>query len=313
MLGDSARKILTAAYEAYEPTFLRWAARRSAKDFLEHKEIGLSLFSAFEEVGPGGELKHGDFAELKSTYQLRTYGRRFGLTRQMFINDDLGGFTQVLSGMAILAAININTRGYAVLVSNSGVGPLMAEDSCYLFSLAAGRVAGSGANTATGAAASGLNMAGLTTARKLLRNQRGILNPEGEAVAMNLTPAYMLVPSSLEVTALQWVRSEQLNLSQTQTTTTLEQGTRNPHQGLSDVIVEALLDAATNGMTAWYLMADGRRPGAATLGVVFLNGVETPIIERVPQQSALSLEWEAFHDMGIATLGHRGAVRMVGA
>jgi hypothetical protein len=313
MLGDSARKILLATWEAYQPTFLRWAARRSAKDFLEHKEIALSMFSSFEEVGPGGELKFGDFAELKTGFQVKTYGRKFGITRQMFINDDLGGFTRMLSGWGVNAGRNINRRGYAALVSNSGVGPLMAEDSCYLFSLAAGRLAGSGANTATGADASGLNMTGLTTARKLLRNQKGIPNPEGESEALNLTARYLLVPSSLETEAFRYMNSQQLLLSQTQTTTTMERGSTNPHAGLAEVIPEALLDAATNGTTAWYLMADGNIPGAATLGVAFLNGVETPIIEPVPQMSALSREWEIFHDMAIATLGHRGAVRMVGA
>ena len=71
--------------------------------------------------------------EGRETYQIASYTRRFGISRQAIVNDDLGAFDQVPELIARAAARIPAKLFWDLLVSAAGVGPTMAEDGKALF------------------------------------------------------------------------------------------------------------------------------------------------------------------------------------
>jgi len=302
ILGTSAHRTMRAAYDEYPSTFLQWAGSKEVENFKIHNEIRLGEFSGLTEVGNAGELDHATLAESKEQYQAKTHGIRFALTRKMWINDDLGAFLEIPTKLARTSKRDIDSKGYALLVSNSGVGPDMLEDTKKLFSTT--HVT---ANYFTGTPASDLSDAGLATAKKLLRK----IEDEGGNV-LNIVPKFLIVPPELEHSALGYVQSNELMIAKAGTTDAEKiMPTRNVHQGTLTVIVAPELSGATNGTTAWYLGADPRL--WPTVVAVYLRGNRTPVLERKDPVDVLGIGWWFYHDIGVAAINWRGMVRAKGA
>lgn len=309
ILSDSANKILAKAYVERPGTFRRWAGRRSVKDFKTTKDIGMSSFSSLVELGAGGELKHGTMGDKYESYQAKTYGRRFAVTRDDIINDDLNIIMQAPQRMAATVARLIDDLGYAKLVENSGVGPAMSEDSYYLFD-ASNR--GCGANYYAHATASSLDDTGMAKARLLLGSILGYPSDDEEDVYLNLTPRFLLVPNALVDAADRIINSRERMVAKAGTTdATTYAFTQNIYSGIAEVISEGRLDGATNGTTAWYLLAD---PAVQeTLVLVNLLGNENPVLERKDPTDVLGIGWWLYYDVGVGAVDWRGAVRLKGA
>jgi len=297
LLGTSATKSLQASYTEYPSTFQTWAGTRDVADFKTYKDIKLSAFASTELVNEAGEIAHGVISEKYEEYAALTYGKRFAITRQMFYNDDLDGFLRIPAQLGIAAKRKIDDLGYADLYSNSGVGPTMTEDSQALFY--ASRTT---PNYKTGSGGA-LGDAGMTACKTLMRKIQGLASE-----TINVYPVYLLVPPELEHTALKLVQSQEL-MAHGSTDTTLY--TKNIHQGTLKVIVEPRLSGATNGTTAWYLIADPRQ--VPHYVVVYLRGARTPTLERHDPPEILGLGWRVYHDCGVAALDWRGILRAKGA
>jgi hypothetical protein len=100
IFADVANKSLRAAYEAAPQTFLQISKRTSVRDFKPINRVQLGEAPALEKVLEHGEFTTGTIAEGKEGYQLATYGRIFGLTRQGLINDDLDAFGRLFTMFA---------------------------------------------------------------------------------------------------------------------------------------------------------------------------------------------------------------------
>lgn len=278
-----------------------WAGRRSVPDFKQCKEIALGAFGSIDEVGDAGELRHGTIAEKYETFQAKTYGRRFALTRKMFINDDLGAFTRLPSELGMAMARNIDDVGYAMLELNSGVGPAMTEDTYNLFS-----ASHSPANYVASATYV-LGDAGLIYIKNLMRQMKGLASE-----FLNLTPKFLLIPSVLEDTAARIMGSRDYFAAGLASTSALSVApSMNPHAGLASIIVEPRLDAGTGGTTKWYLIAD--QGMLTSIALVYLNGQEMPVVERKDPVDVLGIGWWAYHDVGIATVDWRSIFCSKGA
>lgn len=302
VLSDSAHKSLVAAYNEYPSTFLQWAGTREVANFKEHKDVRLSTFASVEEVGNAGEIPHGELSEAAEVFKAKTYGRKFAITRKMWINDDMGAFTRVPVELGRAAMRNIDDLGYALLISGSGLGPTMAEDSQRLFY--ASRTT---PNYITGATTV-LDDTGLSA---LKTAQRKITGLKGEI--LNIVPRAMIVPAALEWAAKKMLRSVDLTVAKAGTTdATTVMGTYNPHADAAmKLIVEPRLDAGTNGTTAYYLACSP--DDVPSLVVVFLRGNRTPTLRRSDPPGVLGIGWEIFHDAGVAAVDWRGIARSKGA
>ncbi|MEO1993876.1 MAG: hypothetical protein ABGZ17_01205, partial [Planctomycetaceae bacterium] len=94
ILGNVANKELLAGYEADEQLML-WkeiAEVKSVSDFKTVTSWRMLDSLSYEQLGPGGRIKHGTIGEESYTRAAATYAKMFSLTRTDIINDDLGAF-----------------------------------------------------------------------------------------------------------------------------------------------------------------------------------------------------------------------------
>lgn len=301
ILGTAMRRGLHKAYSEYPSVYRLIAALREVKDFRTYTDIKLSEFGSMVELGDGGKFKHDTLVESTETYGAKTYGKTFALTRTTWINDDLNAFRDIPAKLGRAAARNIDELGFALLVSASGVGPTMTEDSKPLFS-----TTHETANYQTGA---GTVLAddGLVAARLLMRKIKH------QGLNIEVRPKFLLVPPDLEDTADRLIKSRDLLLGYKGST---DAGPTylppyNPHQGSLTILVKASLSDATNGATAWYLVADPNE--IPSLVLVYLRGNKNPVLERKDPADVLGIGWRVYHDAGVAAIDWRGLVRSKGA
>lgn len=285
ILANVAEKILQKAYEEAPSTWQAWCAVGNGNDFKQVDRPQLSEAPSLELINESGEYTAGGFTDFKETNQIKTYGRKFVLTRQAIINDDLGALQRIPRAFGSAASRRINDLVYAILTANAA----MSYDSIALFHASHGNLAGT-----NGALAS----ATLGTARTAMRKQTG----PGGAV-LNLVPRFLIVPAALEMTADVLLRSV------ASTDSEKNSGVVNPWQNALTPVVEPRLDA--NSAVSWYLAADPAQ--VDTVEVMFLDGVQTPVIEEMDTSGVDGKEYKVRIDVGVADLDHRGLYKNAGA
>ena len=127
-------------------------------------------------------------------------------------------------------------------------------------------------------------------------------DPDDLATALNITPAYMLVPKALEAQALVLAQSQ---FDPSKTTARVP----NPHTGTYEVITDARLDADSS--TAWYMAAAA---GANdTIEVSYLDGNDSPVLDSRAGWSVDGVEMKVRIEAGASPLDHRGLYKNAGA
>jgi hypothetical protein len=293
ILLDTLHKAVALSFAEQPSTWARWARPVTASDFRPMSRLILSEAPNLFAIGQQSPVIEGTFNDAaRATLAPTTFARRFGISREAFINDDQNIFAQVPQLFGASAARLIDDLVYALLVSQSGTGPNM-HDGVAMFHTNHANLGTTGA----------LSLTTLAEARKLMRLQKG----SGPNTAiLNLTPSVLLTPAALETAAEQLLSS----LVVPTKAADLSVGfVRN-----LELVTEARLDATS--ATAFYVLAGPANPA---IEVAFLNGQRTPQIEQinVSQSVALSgilgFEWVAWIDVGVAALDWRGAVRNAGA
>lgn len=281
VLANVANKSLRQAYEAAPRTFTPWARQTSAPDFKLMSKVVLSDAPALEKVTENGEFKRGAVTDGKETYQLATYGKVIGLTRQAIINDDLSAFTRIPAMFATAAANLESDTVYGILTANAALA-----DSVALFHA-----------THTNYTSSGtvISIDSLGVAKKLMRLQKTI-----KSVVMNLTPKYLIVPAAIENVAWQFVTPDYFPATA---------ATVNPFRGQLQLIVEPRLDA--NSATAWYLAADNNQ--IDTVEYCYLEGNNGVYIETRQGFDVDGMEIKARLDFAAKAIDYRGLYKNVGA
>jgi len=293
ILSNIANKTLLEGYNYIEDAWRRICKLATVNDFKEHSRYRMTGSFKFEQVGPDGELKHGQIGEQKFGQKAETHGIMFALTRQMIIDDDLGALTDIPRQIGMGAAEAIADAVWGLLLSNpnqaDGKAFFHADHKNYL----------KGADTT-------LDVKGLTKAEVAFGEQT---KPNGRPLGV---PArLLLVPTALKVPAELLMVS--LNLNET-TTTDNAKPQANPHVGKFDIVSSVYLgNAALEGHSnkAWYLMADPNR--LPTIEVAFLGGVDRPTVERADADfNTLGIQFRGYIDFGVREQDHRGALKMKG-
>lgn len=298
LLSSTAGKVLRAAYDAFDHTWRTWALKGQVSDFKAHPRIQLGSFSSLETIPEGGEYKYGTIGEAYETAQALTKGKAISLTRQMVVNDDLGGFTRRARLMGDAAGRTVNTDAYTYLTSgSSNHGPTTLDSAGQYFNATAVTTAGGHANlTSSGTA---LSVASLGVGRTAMRKQKDI----GLKTSLNIQPKILLVPVGKEDLALQLITSE---------TDPASSNSRVPniYRNQFSVVADPFLDGIS--ATAWYLFADPNGP-AAGFEIVFLDGNETPFIDDEVDFDTDALKFKVRLDYGVAIGDWRGGYKNVGA
>ncbi len=293
VLSNIANKMLLEGYNYVEDAWRRIAKIASVNDFKEHTRYRMTGSFKFQQVGPDGEIKHGQLDEQQFGQKADTHGIMFALTRQMIINDDLGAFTDIPRQIGMGAAESIAEAVWSLWLRN----PTQADGKAFFH--ADHNNYGEGADTA-------LSIDGLTAAEILFAQQ---VKPNGKP--LGIMPSLLLVPPGLKVAAEMLMKSLQLNET---TTTNKAKPATNPHAGKFDVVSSVYLSntSFTNASNkAWYLLADPNRLSA--IEVAFLNGVDRPTVEKTDADfSTLGVQFRGYIDFGVREQDHRGAVKLKG-
>mgnify|MGYP000305436847 CR=1 FL=1 len=277
ILAAVTNKTLRDAYQAAPRTFLGLARRASASDFKDIRRLQLGEAPQLEKVAENGEFKRGTMGEGKESYRVETYGKVIGITRQVIINDDLDAFTRVPSLFGTSAATLESDVVWGIITSNPAMG-----DGKALFH------AGHKNLTGTGTA---LDVANLGAARAFMARQVGL---DGKTI-LNIRPAFLVVPSTLELTAEQIIAQ---NLVPAKSGDVAPQSIRS-----LAVIAEPRLDPAS-GAVPWYLFAS---PSAIdTIEYAYLEGQEGVYIETRMGFDVDGIEVKARLDFGAKAIDWRG-------
>ncbi len=277
ILSNVAAKVARTAYEEAPSTWQIWCGVSDSTDFKPVDRPQLSEAPSLELINENGEYKHGNFNELKETNTVKTYGRAFRITRQAIVNDDLGMFARIPRAFGAAASRRINDLVYAGLTGNQ----VMSYDGKALFST-------DHANTTN---KTDFNSEALGSARKAMRTQKGLND-----ATLNLQPGFLIIPAALETAAEVLLRSVSLPGSPLE---------HNPWQNRLTPVVEARLDDVSE--KDWYLAAVPNQ--VDTVEVMFLDGIQAPVIEEKETMNIDGREYLVRLDVGVRVLDHRGLVK----
>lgn len=292
IMDQTINKAYVEGHRSYPATFDQWTKTGSLSDFKTHDNNYLAgPVGEFLEVPEGGELKHDTPREDKMpTRKLRTYGRQFTLTRQAFINDDIGLITGLPARYAASARKTLNKQCYEILVKSPAV-----YDGIPLFGSEHKNLIASG---------TGITMAAMQGMIMALTNQK---DQFGEACIIR--PAYLIVPSGYEFTVYTLFESPTINTTDnTQAVNPLFQY-RNAIKIIADPTINALCGGLGKQMP-WWLVGDSM--DTAFMEVDYLNGQKIPTIRRMESAGQLGFVWDIYLDWGISVMDYRGAIKNPG-
>jgi len=289
ILSNVANKAMLAAYEAVDSVVAQFCSETDVNDFKEVTRYRLTGNGVFEKVGPDGELKHATLTEEVYRNRVETFGGMIALTRKMIVDDDLGAFLQIPQIIGRKSALKREEAVFELLLSNPSS-----------FFSTAHRNYISGADTA-------LSIAALTVAEQKFLDQ---VDADGKPIL--LSPAVLLVPTSLKVVAQQLMTETRVN-------ETTAQGkpspASNPHVGKWRPVASPYLNAqglAGSSATAWYLFANPA--DVAAIEIAYLRGRRTPTIESGETSfNTLGMQWRGYFDFGVAMQDYRAALLSKGA
>jgi len=283
VLAAVANKALRQAYEAAPRTFTPFSRQVFASDFKDMHRVQLSGMAPLKKVNEHGEFTAGTLYESKESYRIESYGEVINITRQVLINDDLDAFTRVPALMASKVAQLESDVVWSVFLTNQTMA-----DGNPLFDAAHGNLAGVGA---------ALSVTSVGAARTAMAQQKDL---DGTTV-LNIRPAFILVPSALELTAEPLLAQ---NLVPAQTANVVPASIRS-----LSVISEPRLDA--DSTTAWYLAAS---PVAIdTLEYAYLEGQPGAFTETRAGFDVDGVQMKVRIDFGAKAIDWRGLYKDPGA
>lgn len=283
ILSAVTNKTLRQAYEAYPRTFMLFCRQVLATDFKAMHRMQLGEAPQLLEVGESGEFKRGTLGESKESYKVKTYGRVVAITRQTLINDDLDAFTRIPAMYGNSIAQLESDVVWGIIAAN----PAMSDGNA-LFHTTHKNLAGTGA---------ALDVSSVGAARAAMAKQTGL----DKKTVLNIRPAFLIVPASLELKAEQLVAQ---NLVPATSGNVVPQSIRTLAP-----ISEPRLDAASE--TAWYLAASPNQ--IDTIEYAYLEGQQGAYIETRNGFDVDGVEIKCRLDFGAKAIDWRGLYKNPGA
>lgn len=287
LLENTLHKVLLASYGTTPDTWSQFCSVGSVSDFRPHKRYRLGTFAQLSALNELGEFTNKAIPDgVKESISAGTKGNIIAISRQALINDDLSAFSSLATMLGRAARLSIEVDVYALLASNSGLGPTM-NDGQTLFHATHN-------NIGTGAA---LSVASLDADRVVMAQQK---DPSGNEY-LDLRPAIMVLPVGLGGAA------RVINQAQYDVDVSNKFQIPNKVVGLFRTIV----DTPRLSGTRRYMFAD---PSIApTIEVVFLDGQQQPFMDINQPWRVDGVEWKVRLDYGVGGVDFRGATTNAGA
>lgn len=286
ILSNVANKFLLEGFFSVERTWRNICAIRNVSDFKTVTSYRMIGKEQYEQVAPGGELKHGTLGEEQYSNKADTYGLMLSIDRRDIVNDDLGAITTVPRKLGRGSGLKINDIFWSTFMDNTTF--FTAGNNNYI----------SGATT-------GLSIDGLTQGEVTFMDQT-----DADGKPIGVMPAILLVPTALSALGSQLFKSMELR----DTTSSTKYPVSNPHQGKFRVEVSRYLSNSQytgNSAKAWFLLAEPT--DLPVIEVAFLNGQEAPTIETADADfNVLGVQMRGYHDFGVALQDPRGGLKSKG-
>jgi hypothetical protein len=276
VLSATYGKFLLQGFTAVETTWDMISSVRSVSDYKQVTGVRVTGGFEFDQVGNGGELKMAEAGDETRSIKANLYGRLSAITMVDIVNDDLGALTVVPQRLGRGAAIKLNKEFWSEFESSN---------STYF----AKETAGSGNALAIGS---------LKTAASSYRKLK-----DGDGNPLGISPAMLLVPPELEITAAELMSGSLLITGENSTRTNV-----NVLAGRYQVVASSYLTSAST----WWLVANpGELPA---MEVAFLNGQRTPTVEQAAADfDTLGIQVRGHYSFGVAKAESKGAYRMATA
>ncbi len=284
ILDSTIEKTIVQLYQMVPTTFEAFTTRGSLKDFkstADH-EYAIGGVGDFLLVPENGEIK-ADLprTELQPSRKLDTYGKQFSMTRQAFINDDIGFLTEVPGLYATKAKQTIDKQVYKILFDNAVI-----FDGTELFSDAHGNLMSS---------ASAPDQKSIQAMITKMQKQK---DSWGDAIYVY--PKTIVVPVGYGFDLQVVFHSAQVTGSNYNDVNPLF---NYPIQIVESPVLNAM---AGEGACPWFIIADPT--SVRGIQVDYLNGQETPTVRRMEVPGTLGFVWDIYLDWGITVRDFRGMV-----
>ncbi len=258
LLGDTLDRVLLARYATYSPTYRQFLRGRTVRDFRQVGSVRRHGGARLTAVPEGTTYPSDAVTESDYQFGVTKYGKKYDITWEMIVNDDLDAFTSLPEDMASDA---IQTEMYVA------ASLYVANTTLYATNHSDG---GTWSNKGTAA----LAVSALKTAWNAM-----LQYPGDGGNPLNNSPSFLVVPPALELLAIeilgtlmvQWAGGDaQASVA------AVAYPTRNALAARLQTVVDPMIPILdpTNGHTSWYLFSQPARGHAAEYA--FLRGYETP-------------------------------------
>lgn len=287
ILGAVANKSLMAGWDSHKEQWRLWCDTIPVPDFKPQNWLKMSEFDDLEEVKEYGEFPFADIpTESAESFKILTFGKRFGISRQAIINDDLNALTRIPGGMGESSARKLGDLPWAILTANGALG-----DGVTLFHADHSNLLSALAPTSVGA---------FDAAELLMMSQTDL---KGER-RLSIMPEFFLAPIALKGSCESFFQSKnQADKLTIGDSTVLSGGEVNTHFDEYNRIYEPRLDDAST--TNWFMAG----PRGKTVIVGFLDGKEEPYFEEQEGWSRDGIEYKIRMDACAFAADHRALVK----
>lgn len=290
ILDATIRKSIVDMYNHVPTTFQEWTSKGSLADFkvtADHEYV-IGGIGDFQMVPENGEIK-ADLprTELLPNRKLDTYGKSFSMTRQAFINDDIGFCARVPGLYATKAKQTIDKQCYELLMKNPAI-----FDGVTLFDDAHKNQVKVGTKPTQAAI------------QELILQMQKQVDQFGDAIYMN--PEKIIVPVGYEFDLAVIFGSAKA------TGANANRNDINPLYNYPLTVVQSpVLNALAAGKDCpWFITAS---PASAKgIQVDYLNGQETPTVRRMEEAGVLGYTWDIYLDWGVSVRDFRGLYKNPG-
>lgn len=289
ILDNAINKSIVSQYQLVPATFEQWTSKGSLPDFKNSKAHEYALGGGqFHKVSEGGELKHSTLqTELLPSRKLETYGTQFTMTREAFINDDIGFLAAMPAQFASRAKRTINRQVYEKLYQNP------AEfDGVPLFHAAHRNLISDGSAPSIAVMEKMIQMMGMQE------------DQFGESIMVE--PASVIVPMGWGMRVSQLLGTAEIDVDGIGSHTVNVLNTE--YRSKIKIVQEGVLNVlAGENACPWFMAADPRL--AKGIQVDYLNGVTTPTFRRSEKAGYLGFVWDIWLDWVVSAMDFRGVLR----
>ena len=288
IMDQTIRKSIVELYNKVPTTFQQITTKGSLPDFktTSDHEYVIGGVGDFLKVPENGEIKPDmPSTELLPQRKLETYAKQFSMTRQAFVNDDIGFLTRVPGLYATAAKKTIDKQVYKLLFNNATI-----YDGKALFHADHKNLMASGAAPTQ------------ASIQAMILQMQKQTDQFGDPIYM--TPKTIVVPVGYEFNLAVIFHSAQVTGS--------ANNDINPLYNYPLQIVQSPLLNALAGENAcpWFMLAD--ESSARGIQVDYLNGQETPTVRRMETPGTLGFTWDIWLDWGISVRDFRGIYKNPG-